>query len=100
MAELGYEQEELEAVLLEVLWLTVENYDPNRGATFNTCFWEYVRNRVIDLKKSAFRQKRSVRLYCESLDVDAFRTAVEQITEHPSAEDEVLAKLSVVERYR
>lgn len=96
----GYEQPDLEVELQEVLWLACQKYDPNRGATFNTCFWEFVKRRVIDLKKSAFRQKRLADLNTETLNGDTVRRVVEEMTKVGSAEDEALARIAVVERFR
>jgi hypothetical protein len=96
----GYGPEELEAELLEILWLACERYDPNRGATFNTCFWQFAKNRVVDLKRSAFRKKRVANLNAETLEDEAVRFAVEERLLRSSAEDEALARLAVVERFR
>lgn len=93
-------QQDLEVELQEVLFLTCNAYDPNNGATYNTFFWQAVKNRVIDLKKSAFRQKRKANAYTDSLDEEALRYAVEEATAHPSAEDEILARITVTERFR
>lgn len=95
----GFDQDDLEAELQEVLWLACQRYDPNRGATFNTCFWEFVKNRVIDLKKFAFRQKRQANLFTETLASDAVRAVVEEMTLQGSAEEEALARITVVERF-
>lgn len=95
----GFDKSDLETELQEILWLVCEIYDPNKGATFNTLFWQSANNRLKDLKKSANRQKRAANLYTESLDVSAVRYAVEQMIQNPSAEDEILARVTVSERF-
>lgn len=96
----GYDQDELEAELLEVLWTACRKYDPDRGATFNTCFWEFAKRRIIDMKRSAFRLKRVANLNAETLEEIGVQIAVEEATVRPSAEDEALARLAVEERFR
>lgn len=50
--------DDLEQEFKEVLWRVVETYDPNKGAKFNTLFWQCVRNRLADLTKRAQAEKR------------------------------------------
>lgn len=43
------DQEDIEQELYIVLWKCVENYDPDRGASFNTLFQGSAHNRIITL---------------------------------------------------
>lgn len=96
----GYDRGDLETELQEILWLVCKVYDPDKGATFNTLFWQSANNRLKDLKKAAFRQKRAANLSTYSLDVDTVRFAVEQMTLAPSPEEEILARITVSEAFR
>lgn len=95
----GFDPGDLEVELQEILWLVCEAYDPNRGATFNTLFWQSANNRLKDLRKSAGRHKRAANLNTESLDVEAVRFVVEHMMTGPSAEEEILARVTVSERF-
>jgi hypothetical protein len=92
------ERADIENELLEVLWLACNSYDPDRGAKFGTHFWNMARNRLIDLHKAASRKKRVGDYERVSLDSDAIRNLIELITVS-SAEDEVLARITVIERF-
>lgn len=96
----GFDEDDLESELQEVLWLACRHYDPDRGATFNTCFWEFVKRKIIDLKRYAFRAKRVANMNTYALNDDAVRYAIEEATSVESAEEMFLAKLTVEERYR
>lgn len=96
----GMGQDDLANEIAEVLWRVCLAYDPNRGATFNTVFWQAAGNHLKDLKKAAFRQKRVIHAMTTSLDVDAVRWAVEEATMQDSAEDVLMALSSVRERIR
>lgn len=96
----GYDHQDLEVELQEILWLVCAVYDPDKGATFNTLFWQSANNRLKDLKKAAFRHKRAANLSTYSLDVEAVRWTVEQMNLHPSSEDEILARVTVSEVFR
>ena len=54
----GYTVEDIEQEFLEVLWRVVTTYDPNKGAKFNTLFWQCIRNRMADLLKRSMADKR------------------------------------------
>lgn len=95
-----YDEQDLEVELQEILWLVCSIYDPDKGATFNTLFWQSANNRLKDLKKAAFRQKRAANLNTYSLDVDAVRYVVEEMTLRPSPEDEILAQMEILEAFR
>ena len=94
----GVDPEDLEVELWEVLWIACNTYDPNAGAKFNTYFRTLVSRRFADLVKHHFAQKRHSNLYTESLDVEAVRIAVEEMSTSPSAEEEVMARISVQHR--
>ena len=96
----GFGQDDLESQLLEVLWKCVQSYDPDNGATFNTFFWQAVRNRYTDLIRSAFRKKRGANVHTVSLDVEAVRQAIEQRMTEPDGEEYMLALGEVRERFR
>lgn len=96
----GMGRDDLENELQEVLWLVCESYDPNKGARFNTYFWQAVKNRVTDLKKSAFRQKRRVHASTTVMSAEALRYVIEDLKSNPSAEEELLARITVTERFR
>lgn len=93
----GYDAADLESELLEVLWLACESYNPDRGAKFNTHFWNCAERRFLDLHKYASRQKR-VGDYDAviGLDGEEVRMAVSELLDF-SAEDHALAILNVRE---
>lgn len=93
-------QDDLANEIAEVLWAVCLAYDPNKGATFNTVFWQAAGNRLKDLKKAAFRHKRVIHAMTTSLDVDAVRYAVEELMMEDSAEDMAMAFADVRERIR
>lgn len=96
----GIEQQDLEAELVEVLWLCCTKYDPANGACFNTYFWQAAKNRFLDLHKAASRKMRAGDYERVSLDAESVREAIYEMLEHPSAEEEFLALESVRERFR
>jgi hypothetical protein len=85
--------------IAEVLWRVCLAYDPNKGATFNTVFWQAAGNHLKDLKKAAFRHKRVIHSMTTSLDVDAVRYAVEELTLEDSAEDVAISLANVQQRF-
>lgn len=91
--------DDIQSEILEVLYLACCGYDPNCGASFNTYFWQAAINRLKDLKKSAFRQKRLANLNAASLDDESVREVVEELTMHGSPEEHLLARISVAERF-
>lgn len=96
----GMGEDDLFNEIAEILWRVCLAYDPNRGATFNTVFWQAAGNRLVDLKKAAFRQCRVIHASTTSLDVEAVRWAVEDLTMEDSAEDVLMAISAVRERLR
>lgn len=95
----GFGVDDLESEVYEVLLAVCEGYDPDSGATFNTYFWQSALNRLKDLKKAAFRQKRAVNMNTVSLDEDSVRYVVESMNESPSVEEEFFARITVTERF-
>lgn len=75
-------------------------YDPNKGAVFNTFFWDCAKRRFLDLHKAASRQKRVGDYERVWLEDEALSVAVEEATKEGSAEEEVLARMTVIELYR
>jgi DNA-directed RNA polymerase specialized sigma24 family protein len=96
----GYDECDFENDLLEVLWMACRTYDPNKGASFNTLFWQMSFNHVISLHRKASSQKRVGDYERISLDVEEIREAISELRADPSAEDEYLARLAVTERWR
>jgi len=94
----GFEQADLEIELYEVLWIACRTYNPDKGAAFNSYFWSLVHRRFADLIKFAFRKSRMSNIHTVSLDVEAVRTAIEETLSDASAEEEVLARISVQDR--
>lgn len=89
--------EDLEQEFYEVLFLACIKYDPDKGAKFNTFFHDLIRNRLGHLKQYAFAQKRQSNLNLESLSDDAVAWAVEEATAAASAEEDVMALITVHE---
>lgn len=95
----GYDQSDFENDLLEVLWMACRTYDPNKGASFNTLFWQMAHNHMATLWRKASTQKRRGDYERISLDVDEIREAISELLSDPSAEEEVLARLAVQQRW-
>jgi hypothetical protein len=96
----GMGQDDLANEIAEVLWRVCLAYDPNKGATFNTVFWQAAGNHLKDLKKAAFRQKRIIHAMTTSLSDEGVQWAVENATLEDSAEDVAMAFAGVRERIR
>lgn len=96
----GYDECDFENDLLEVLWMACRTYDPNKGASFNTLFWQMTNNHLISLHRKSAALKRVGDYERVSLDVEEVREAIAELRSDPSAETEYLARLSVQERYR
>lgn len=92
----GFAQEDIEQELLMVLWLCVQKYDPNKGASFNTLFQGCARNKVISLVRSAQTQKRKA--LWVNLDAEAVAQEVEMRMSVGSAERSYLALEEIRER--
>lgn len=96
----GTDAKDLEQELTEVLWLACNAYDPDHGAIFNTFFWDCAKRRFLDLHKAASRQKRVGDYERVWLESESVREAVAEATEEGSAEEEALARMTVLELYR
>lgn len=94
----GFEKQDLEAELLEVLWLACMKYDPDNGACFNTFFWTCANRRFLDLHKAASRQRRVGDYKRVWLEADSVREAIAEFCES-SAEEEALARMEVQRLY-
>jgi len=70
------DMEDIEQELLVVLWKAVLNYDPDKGASFNTLFQGSARNRCISLIRTASTKSRTG--ISVSLDEEAVAAAVEE----------------------
>jgi DNA-directed RNA polymerase specialized sigma24 family protein len=91
---------ELEQELLEVLWLCCTTYDPDKGAKFQTYFWTAAERRFIDLHRAASRQMRVGDYSRVCLHGDDVRDELALRIEGPSAEDQALANMRVIEIFR
>lgn len=89
----GWNPEDMEQEILEVLWKTSLSYDPSRGVKFNTLFQRNAVNRIISLKRHYSTQSRKAELV--SLDIDAVRGAVEEFLTTVDAETRALARMEV-----
>lgn len=112
----GFDKQDVESEILEVLWKACNVYDPNNGACFNTLFWTMAHNRVKDLHKAASRKMRvgdydlvyydqvdeiqRNDAYVEVLNGNELTAAITTGLLSPSAEDEALALMHVREIYR
>ena len=87
----GYEQQDLENDLLEVLWRCTLHYHPDNGANFNTFFWRSAKNRTISIERHA----KALRRFAEwvQLDPEAFSLVVDQVISDFSAEEYAIANL-------
>lgn len=94
----GMDVEDVCQELLMVLWKCVQNYDPNRGASFNTLFQGSARNQVIGLVRTANAQKRG-KGRVVTLDPEAFSLAAERMSIEGSAEDWYFAIAEHGERF-
>lgn len=89
----GYEAKDMENDLLEVLWRACEKYDPNAGRTFNSFFWELVKNQAISLHRKVTAQKRAGDLLWVELDPEALNVVI------AGAEDELIARIDARQEF-
>lgn len=89
----GYEQQDLEAELLEVLWKCTLAYHPDNGANFNTFFWRSAKNRTISIERHAKAQRRFAEWV--HLDPDEFGLVCDRAISDYSAEEYAIANLSI-----
>lgn len=95
----GFEQDDMLTEMLEVLWLCVGKYNPDKGAKFDTYFWQAMRNRYANLVKHAFRPMRASNVHCYTLEQPEVLAQVERIMAG-NAEDDAMARIEVHERLR
>lgn len=86
----GYDVEDIEQELCMVLARVVRDYDPDKGASFNTVAQQSFQNRIRDLIRMVTTKSRTaVMVY---LDADDVQRVIEAVYNTHSAEDEVLAR--------
>ncbi len=86
----GYDVEDIEQELCIVLARVVRDYDPDKGASFNTVAQQSFQNRIRDLIRQVNTQSRTaIMVY---LDVEDVQRVVEAVFNTHSAEDEVMAR--------
>lgn len=92
----GFDIEDMEQEFLLVLANTVRDYDPDRGASFNTLFQGNAKRRISDLiRRMNTKSRKTVYVY---LDDDEVLLAIQDHLGTASAEDEVIAKETVRSR--
>lgn len=91
------EIEDIEQELRVVLWKTVEKYDPNKGASFNTLVQGNFKNRIISMIRSENTDKRRISASTEAVDEVALTNAVNAAFEGASAEHIALVRLDIRE---
>jgi len=83
--------EDIEQELLMVLWKCVQNYDPSRGASFNTLFQGSAKNKIIGLIRHYSTKKRNGDYLLTSINTDEMSAVIESMHKDGSAEDWYLA---------
>lgn len=92
----GYDVEDMEQELCMVLARTVRDYDPDRGASFNTLFQGNCKRRISDLiRLMNTKGRKATIVYLEAEEVSR---AVDSIFRAASAEDEYMA-LRMLKQY-
>lgn len=91
----GYDVEDIEQELAMVLARVVRDYDPDKGASFNTVAQQSFQNRIRDLIRMVTTKSRTaIMVY---LDEDDVQRVIEAVYNTHSAEDEVLARQMLAE---
>lgn len=86
----GYDVDDIVQELSMTLMRVVRDYDPNKGASFNTVAQQSFQNRIRDLIRMVSTKSRTaVMVY---LDADDVQRVIEAVYNTHSAEDEVLAR--------
>jgi len=88
-----HDRTDMEQELRVVLWRCVNDYNPDRGGSFSTFFWQSARNRISTLIRFYSTQSRKAETV--SLDVEAVRMAVDDLLEQPSAEDTAIMQIEI-----
>jgi RNA polymerase sigma factor (sigma-70 family) len=91
----GYATEDIEQELMEVLWRCVENYNPDRGASFNTLFQGSARNRCITLVRTSNTKSRTG--INVPLDDEAVALAVDEMFQEQSTEERCMIRQDIRE---
>lgn len=91
----GMDLEDIEQELLVVLWKCVMNYNPDRGASFNTLFQGSARNKCISLIRTANTKGRKG--VTASLTDEAVERMVDEVFEQQSTEDTVMLRMELQE---
>lgn len=95
----SFDREDVEQELLVVLYECVVNYDPDKGATFNTYFQQSARNKVISLIRYFEAKTRVANAQTMDLDDDAVRFAVEKAQRGVTSEDIALQRMELQKVY-
>lgn len=88
------DQEDIEQELLVVLWKCVLNYDPSKGASFNTLFQGSAKNKCISLVRTAnTKSRKGVNVSLADEDIErAVDDYFQDLPTNGSAEDRALAQ--------
>lgn len=89
----GYEVEDIEQELCYILMRCVRDYDPNKGASFNTLTQASFQRRILDLIRLVNTKSRKATIVY--LEQDEVRAAIEHAYGVPSAEDEAMGMEAV-----
>lgn len=93
----GFTAADMEQELLEVLWWCVFDYDPGKGATFNTFFQTSARNRISTLKRAATAVKRGSGVDASYLEEEALVGVSDELHMCESAEATVVRRINIAE---
>lgn len=93
----GFDVSDVEQELLVVLWECVMNYDPTKGAKFNTYFQQSAKNRIITLIRYFAAKRRTAPVGITTLDDEAIRDAVEETVYQKDLQETVLDRLLLEE---
>lgn len=92
----GFDVEDVEQEMLIVLWRCVRNYDPNKGASFNSFFQQCAKFRVRDLLRQANTKGRKAEIVY--LNEEDLQFAIEAYLSVDSAEVVALQRAEI-DRY-
>lgn len=91
----GYDEVDMEQELLIVLWQCVRNYDPGKGARFNSYFQGSAKNRIVSLIRAANTKGRQAEWV--SLDVEAVQRAVDEVFQEQDPEATAILRITLRE---
>lgn len=92
---LAYDHDDLVNEIRMVLWKAVQTYDPDKGAKFHSWFTQCLNNWYKDKLRRTEADCRRVNVHVEYLSNEGVAAAVENWRMEHSAEEEVLAPLTV-----